>query len=305
VTLRPQAGRPGDNQGVRATLIVNPYASSVTEKRVREVERELSAGYELETILTERRGHATELAHRADGDAILAFGGDGVANEVLNGVDGSRPVGFLPGGGTSVLARALGLPHDPVAAARKLVGAQQRRISLGRANGRRFGFAAGIGLDSEAVRRVDALGREGGRRPGDLTFARVIAGIVVRSGRQLKDALEVRGAGRAALIVVSKDAVFTYAGSVALRFCPEARFELGLDYAALSNPGAAQIARAFFRAARGHGLAGVKGALTGHDLDRIQVVCDRPSPLQLDGEDLGDVEEVVFECERGAVSVLA
>ena len=290
---------------MRAALIVNPYASAVTEERVRDVERELSAGYELETVLTERRGHATELARRADGDAILVFGGDGVANEVLNGVDGSRPVGFLPGGGTSVLARALGLPRDPLAAARRLVGAEQRRISLGRANGRRFAFAAGIGLDSEAVRRVDALGREGGRRPGDLTFARVIAGIVVRSGRRMKDVLEVKRMGRAALVVVSNDAVFTYAGGVALRFSSEARFELGLDYAALSNPTAARIAQAFVRAGRGRGVEGLPGALTGHDLDRIEVVCDRPSPLQLDGEDLGDVEEVVFECERAAVSVLA
>ena len=295
----------GQNRRVRATLIVNPYASSVTEERVRDVERELAAGYELETILTERRGHATELARAAEGEAILVFGGDGVANEVLNGVDGTRPVGFLPGGGTSVLSRALGLPHEPVAAARRLVDARPRRISLGRANGRRFGFAAGIGLDSQAVRRVDALGREGGRRPGDLTFARVITGIVARSGRRLPDVLELDGAGRAALVVVSNDAVFTYAGSVALRFCPEARFELGLDYAALSNPNPARIGRAFLRAARGGGLGSLKGALTGHDLDRIEVACDRPCPLQVDGEDLGDVEEVVFECERGAVSVLA
>jgi diacylglycerol kinase family enzyme len=114
----------------------------------------------------------------------------------------------------------------------------------------------------------------------------------------------VSGTGRAALIVVSNDAVFTYAGGTALRFCPDARFELGLDYAALSNPSPARIGRAFFRAARGGGLDGLSGALTGHDLDRIEVVCDRPSPLQLDGEDLGDVEQVVFECERGAVSVL-
>ena len=44
--------------------------------------------------------------------------------------------------------------------------------------------------------------------------------------------------------------------------------------------------------------------MTGHDVDRIEVVCDRPQPLQADGEDLGDVEEAVFECERDAVSVL-
>ena len=53
---------------------------------------------------------------------IFAFGGDGVFNEVLNGADGTRPLGFVPGGGTNVLPRALGLPRDPVAG-----GARARR----------------------------------------------------------------------------------------------------------------------------------------------------------------------------------
>lgn len=290
---------------MRATLIVNPYATSVTEERVRLVEQALEPVHEVETVLTERRGHAMELAAAADGDWILAFGGDGVFNEVLNGVDGSRPVGFVPGGATNVLSRALGLPRDPVPAARQLAADRTRRISLGRANGRRFGFAAGIGIDSQAVRRVDAIGRGAdGKRPGDMAFVRAVIGIVAANHGRLPDVLEVKDAGRAALIVVSNDEVFTYAGSTALRFCPEARFELGLDYAALPHPGAAEIARGFARAARGRGLAGLTGALAEHDVDRIEVTCDRPSPLQVDGEDLGDVEEVLFECERDAVSVL-
>ena len=141
-----------------ATLIVNPYASGVTEERVRAVERELGSAYELRTVLTERRGHAVELARDAATETIFVFGGDGVFNEVLNGVDGTRRIGFVPGGGTNVLPRALGLPREPAAAARELTAASPRRISLGRAHARRFAFAAGIGLDSQAVRRVDELG---------------------------------------------------------------------------------------------------------------------------------------------------
>ena len=124
------------------------------------------------------------------------------------------------------------------------------------------------------------------------------------NGWRLPDVLEVKNGGRAALIVVSNDAVFTYGGALALRFCPDARFELGLDYATLASPGALRIARGFLRAALGRGLAGLPGAAGAHDVDRIDVVCDRPSPLQADGEDLGDVQEVTFECERDAVSVL-
>ncbi len=296
----------GQNPGVRATLIVNPYASSVTEELVRAVELELGAAYELETVLTERRGHAVELARDSDGEAILAFGGDGVFNEVLNGADGRRLLGFVPGGGTNVLPRALGLPNEAIAAARRLTTARPRRISLGRANGRRFAFSAGIGLDSQAVRRVDAMGRDhDGRRPGDFAFVRAIVGIVASNGWRLPDVLELNLGGRGALIVVSNDAVFTYAGPVAFRFCPDARFDLGLDYATLAHPGALRIARGFLRAALGRGLAGLPGAASGHDVDRIDVACDRPCALQVDGEDLGDVEEAVFECERDAVSVLA
>src|SRR4029077_7941313 len=120
---------------------------------------------ELDVVLTERPGHATELVAEADrggAQAVVIFSGDGGFNEALNGLERDVPVGFLPGGGTSVLARALGLPRDPVTAARQVADAlavgRTRRISVGRVNGRRFAFSAGVGLDAEAVRRVDALG---------------------------------------------------------------------------------------------------------------------------------------------------
>jgi len=54
---------------------------------------------------------------------------------------------------------------------------------------------------------------------------------------------------------------------------------------------------------RGHPRAA--DVLLGHDLDRIEIVCDSPLPLHVDGEDLGDVEQALFEAERAAVSVLA
>ena len=142
----------------------------MTEPLTAQVARTLGVA---DVLRTERAGHATELVAAATGaDRIYVFSGDGGFNEALNGSDGRIPLGFVPGGGTSVLPRALGLPRDPVEAARRLAAGETRRISLGRANGRRFGFAAGIGLDAELIRRMDARGRdESGRRPGDLVFA--------------------------------------------------------------------------------------------------------------------------------------
>src|SRR5438128_3817869 len=225
----------------RAVLIVNPFATRVTDDAIEQVQAQLGRVAHVDTLLTERPRHATELgqdALREGGcDAIVVFSGDGGFNEVVNGLDADVPVGFLPGGGTSVLPRALGLPRDPSAAAAQVAEALEagrtRRISVGRANGRRFTFAAGIGLDAEAVRRMDARGRsEDGRRPGDLAFAATIAKLLVERGGRYYPSLEVKGLGRAAFALVSNGDPFTYAGNRALRVAPEAAFELGLDIAA-------------------------------------------------------------------------
>src|SRR5206468_12374367 len=104
-----------------------------------------------------RRGHATDLPAAAAADAVCVFGGDGVVNGVLSGLPAGKPLGLVPGGYTNVLARALGVPSDPAQAVRR------RRISLGRANGRRFAFSAGIGVDSEAVRELETRRMTDGR----------------------------------------------------------------------------------------------------------------------------------------------
>jgi diacylglycerol kinase family enzyme len=277
---------------MNVTLIVNPFASRVTEVRVRELEGRLDV---IETLLTERRGHATELAAAAAGDAVFVFGGDGVVNEVVNGLPAGKPLGIVAGGYTNVLARALGVPTDPAKAVRR------RRISVGRANGRRFAFSAGIGVDSEAVRELETRRRADGRRRGDLAYAGVIA---ARLAKGYEPRLEIEGLGRAALLFVSNDAVFTYAGPRPFRFSPEARFELGLDVVALERAGILSSLRFAGRLFTGRGLVGLPGVLHAHDVDSIRVVCDEPLPLEVDGEDLGDVTEVAFEAERDAVSVL-
>jgi diacylglycerol kinase family enzyme len=291
------------------TLIVNPFASGVTEPRVRVVEHELGRVAQVRTLLTERPGHAVELAAAVEADAIVVFSGDGGFNEVLNGVRDSMPLGLLPGGGTNVLARALGLSRHPEAAAREVAEALEagraRTISVGRVNGRRFGFGAGIGFDAELVRRVDALGRrEDGRRPGDAAFIAAATRLVAGQHGHFDPALEVEGLGRAAFALVANCDPYSYAGPFAIHVAPEARFELGLELVAPREVHGAAIARLLRYILRGKGQVQADDVLYGHDLDRIEIACDRPLPLQADGEDLGDVERAVFEAERGALSVL-
>jgi diacylglycerol kinase family enzyme len=294
---------------VRVVLIANPFATRVTPERLAAVERELARVADVAVVQTERPKHATELVTDAcvgGADAVVVYSGDGGFNEALNGLQGDVPIGFLPGGGTSVLTRALGLPTDPVEAARQvaeaLAAGPSRRSSVGRANGRRFAFSAGVGLDAAAVRRVDRMGRsDDGRRPGDLAFALAIVRLLAAERGHLEPALEVAGLGRAACAFVANTSPYTYAKGMPLPIAPDARFELGLDLVAPVRIRRRSLLRTAYALLAGRPRDGI---LYVHDADGFEITCDRPLPLQVDGEDLGDVERVTFEAERGAVAVL-
>jgi diacylglycerol kinase family enzyme len=145
-------------------IIVNPYATTVSSRLKNLVVYALQARYEVEAVDTEAAQHAIEIGREArDGnyDIVVAFGGDGTLNEVVNGLAGTEvPVSVLPGGSTNVVARTLGIPNDVVDATEHLIGLaddfRTKRIDLGTVNGRRFVFACGMGLDATVVKRVDA-----------------------------------------------------------------------------------------------------------------------------------------------------
>jgi diacylglycerol kinase family enzyme len=289
--------------GMRRILIVNPFASGVNERRLAAVQAVMPAG--TETILTQARGEATELAAEWSprADAIYVFSGDGTYNEVLNGIRADIPIGFIPGGGTSVLPRALGLPRDPARAAERVAHGTLRRISTGRINGRRFAINAGVGFDAELVRRVDALGRRAdGKRAGDLAFVWTVVRTLAEHRLRYEPALDVEGLGRAAFALIANCSPYTYAGRLGLRFVPDASFEGGLDIVAPVAVRPRAIMRLGAQALRGR--PGGSDVLLGHDLDRILIRCDKPLPVQVDGEDIGDVTEAEVVVERAALTVL-
>jgi diacylglycerol kinase family enzyme len=147
----------------RMLIIVNPYATTVSDRLRNLVVYALQGRYEVEAVMTEAQDHATEIGRQAiDGgyDVVVAFGGDGTLNEVANGLAGTDlPVAVLPGGSTNVVCRTLGIPNDVVDATEHLLSLadewQPRRIDLGLVDRRRFVFACGVGLDATVVRRVD------------------------------------------------------------------------------------------------------------------------------------------------------
>jgi diacylglycerol kinase family enzyme len=290
-----------------AALIVNPQASRVTPELTLAVERELAAAGPVETILTEHAMHAAEIAEElcARCDRIYVYAGDGGFNETVNGVSGEVALGFIPGGSTSVLPRALGLPREPVACARVLAReAKPRTISVGRVNGRRFTFGAGLGLDAELVRRVDQLGRATGRRASDVAFARQLFGIFAERRGAFDGAMEVLGVGRVAFALVANCDPYSFVGRVPLHVAPRARFELGLDLVAPRRLRGRLLPEVAWWVLAGRGQDRSHHVLYVHDADEVTIACDDPTPLQADGEDLGDVSEARFEAERGALRVL-
>ena len=164
------------------------------------------------------------------------MGGDGTANEVLNGAGDALPVGVLPGGGTNVLSRALGLSREIGPAAGQvgeaLAQGRERSINLGIVNGRRFAFASGVGADAQAVRLVDdrrpAEGEASGRRLlRGADHADAAARRVPRAAARRVSAIEF--VARGVSIFVANVHPWSYVGPFPLKLAPLATFEGGLD----------------------------------------------------------------------------
>src|SRR6267378_1390505 len=155
----------------RMLIIVNPYATTVSDRLRHLVVYALQGRYEVDAVDTLARGHATEICREAahEGyDVVVAFGGDGTVNEVANGLLGSStPLCCLPGGSANVFAKILGIPGDLVDATEHLLAMaddwRPRKVDLGVFNGRCFTFASGLGLDASVVERVDANPRRKAR----------------------------------------------------------------------------------------------------------------------------------------------
>src|SRR4051794_39014060 len=145
-------------------IIVNPYATTMSDRLKHLVVYALQGRYDVQAVDTQRSGHATELCREAANegyDVVVAFGGDGTVNEAANGIAGSpTPLTCLPGGATNVYCRMLGIPNDVVDATEHLLRIaddwRPRPVDLGSVNGRLFTFSAGAGVDARVVGRGGA-----------------------------------------------------------------------------------------------------------------------------------------------------
>jgi len=299
----------------RAALIFNPEAAGVSP-RVRDViAHALSSELKIDIAATTHRHHATELAAGAvrDGyEAVAVLGGDGTLNEVINGLAGSDvPVIPIPGGGTNVFARTMGLPKDPIEATSVLLehlrtDPPARRINLGRVNGRAFAFCAGVGIDAAVVHSVEQNPRLK-KRFGEVFFvALAVRSFVFASKRN--GPLTLAGPtetydGLFEVAVCNSDP-FTFLGARPFRVCPAASLEGGLDAAAMSSirvPIALRIVLSSFGSQKHLKMRSVR---TLHDADGFTVEAARPMPYQVDGDYSGEATTFRFESVPGALSVL-
>ena len=199
-------------------------------------------------------------------------------------------------------------PQLQARSATRLEAGRTTSISLGKVNGRRFCFSAGIGFDAEAVRRIDSRGRDrDGRRAGNLTFTVTVFGILFAKRLQMPAQLEIDDFGRAAFVFVANGRPYTYMGAVPVNVAGRADFAGRTRLSFAPRERHPRVDAAAVRASPrlpGATRPRFPGVLTGHDLDAFRVRCDVATPLQADGEDLGDVTEASFSAERDALAVL-
>jgi diacylglycerol kinase family enzyme len=316
-------GRRGAKK--RMLLIVNPYATTVSDRLKNLVVYALQGRYEVETVATEAQNHATEIGRevRDHGyDVVVAFGGDGTLNEVANGLAGTDvPVSVLPGGSTNVVCRTLGIPNDVVDATEHLLALVDewapRKVDLGVAGDRHFVFSCGVGIDATVVKRVDAHPRLKSRA-GPYYYSWAAISAFYRSYMVNPVRLEVR-VGEEVLEGVTTLAQnsdpFTYFASRPVRVCEGAEIDdgalsLGVLKRAAQRDMPSLIPRLFSarRPASRHRQIAHREGVTSAAVSSLSVTKDgvaRPFPIQVDGDYIGERTHLDLGIAPAALTVVA
>jgi diacylglycerol kinase family enzyme len=304
----------------RMLLIVNPYASTVSERLCQLVVRALESRFEVEPVSTEAPGHATVLSRKAARqgfDLVVAFGGDGTVNEAANGLLGTpTPLCCLPGGSANVFGKMLGVPGDLVDATEHLLaladnGWRPRKVSLGVVNGRCFTFNSGIGLDASVVERVDANPRLKARW-GPYFYAWTALTTFLRRYLAKPPRMEVDAGGMTiagVTTILQNGSPFTYFHDHAIEIADGASLDSDVLAGAVlhrATPlGISSVGlRALSPRARVVRHRQVTGLPPVREL-RVRTADGRPLPLQVDGDFLGEVAEARYSVLPEALSVVA
>ncbi len=306
-------------QAKRMLVIVNPVATTMSDRLKHLVVYALQGRYQVTAIDTQRKGHAIDLcreAAEAGFDVVVAFGGDGTVNEAANGLAGfPTPLTCLPGGSNNVFCKMLGIPHDVVDATEHLLRMpdrwEPRAVDLGRVNGRWFTFAAGVGLDASVVERVDGhphlKARYGAWYYSAAAVATFLRRYVVGPPRlELElDGRRVRGVSA----FLQNGSPYTYFKTRPVDLVEGARLDSGeLAGVMLTRARPYDVPTVTFRALSGAArIAKHRGveAFTGVHRITVRSLDGRPVPTQVDGDYIGDEESVEITVGPGALQVVA
>jgi diacylglycerol kinase family enzyme len=300
-------------------IIVNPYATTVSDRLKNLVVYALRGSYHVDAIDTESRNHATELtreAAREGYDVVVAFGGDGTVNEAANGLAGSdTPLFPLPGGRTNVYCRMLGIPTDVVDATEHLLRLaddwQPRKVDLGQVNDRYFVFAAGLGLDASVVERVDAHPRLKARY-GEWYYTLVACGVFNRRYLVKPPRMEVtlgdeQVTGVTAIVQTADP--YTYFGDRPVHMGEGATLESAdLAGVVLERASPIDIPTVLWRALSKRAKVIKHRRVTGFNgLTEVTIrpLAERPLPLQVDGDYIGEVAEATVRVIPRGITVVA
>jgi diacylglycerol kinase family enzyme len=310
----------------RMLIIVNPYATTVSDRLRNLVVYALQGRYEVEAVSTEAQNHATEIGRevRDHGyDVVVAFGGDGTLNEVANGLAGTDvPVSMLPGGSTNVVCRTLGIPNDVVDATEHLLALADdwspRKIDLGRVDERHFVFACGAGIDATVVERVDAHPKLKSRTgPYYYSWAALSSFYRKYLINPVRVRVEVEGGEptEGVTAIVQNSDPFTYFASRPIRVCEgiaidDGALSLGVLRRAAVRDMPTLVTRLFSErrpAARHRQVThfdDVSAATIGSISERKDG-SPKPFPLEVDGDYIGERTKVELRSEPAALTIVA
>ena len=302
---------------MRAILVVNPQATSTTLGGRDVLAHALASQLKLEVVETDYRGHALAVARDAarEGiDLVVAHGGDGTVNEVVNGLltdgPGEEPaLGVVPGGSANVFARALGIARDPVEATHQLLraieGGLSRQVGLGKADGRWFTFNAGLGWDADVVATVaDRRGKE----TNALLYMRAAASCYFRQELGNRPPLIVRIPGKKPTEVrtafVSNTDPWSYLGAKPVHLNTGTSFDSGLGLFALSGLGLPTVFRHVRQALSDRARHRGRRLIAYDDLPELCIESQEPVNFQVDGDPVGQRTRVKFVSVPRALTVL-
>lgn len=305
---------------MKVLLLINPSASHVDWKSRMAANSALIGDHDLTTVETTGRDDATVLARQAaeDGfEVVVVLGGDGTVNEAANGLAGtSTALAALPGGSTNVFARTIGMAPKTSRAAPQLQAALARgdadavrTFGLGTVNGRHFLFHLGVGYDAAVVAQVERRSSLK-RKLGQVVFVYAAFSTWFRHYDHRNPSFALHFPDGTSVddgyfTICLNTNPYTYLGARPLYVTPDTGPDRGLVTVTTRKLGVTTLLTLFGSAlGKGEILRRNRNVDYHVDLTSLTIRGDKPFPHQVDGDYLGEAEELQVSHGRASIRLV-